>query len=102
MGFLDQVKGTATSAVESGKDLVHTQQLKLQLKRLLGEEDAALSAFGNASYTQWEAGTLSMSSDLGAAAQRIKDARAAIEAKKAEIAAEQSSDDGQASNGQAS
>ena len=102
MGFLDQVKGTATSAVESGKDLVHTQQLKLQLKRLLGEEDAALAAFGNAAYTQWEAGTLSMSSDLGAAAQRIKDGRAAIEAKKAEIAAEQSHDDGQASNGQAS
>jgi hypothetical protein len=102
VGFLDQVKGTASTAVESGKDLVHTQQLKLHLRKLLSEEDAALAAFGNAAYTHYEAGTLSMSSDLAAAAQRIKDARAAIEAKKSEIAAEQSHGNGQAPNGQAS
>ena len=44
----------------------------------------ALSAFGNAAFTLYEAGTLSMSSDLAAAAERIRTARTAIEAKKAE------------------
>jgi hypothetical protein len=85
MGFLDKVKEKASEALEQGKDVAQTQQLKLQLKKLESEEEEALAAFGNAAFTLWEAGSLSMSSDLGAAAQRIRDARAAIAAKKAEI-----------------
>jgi hypothetical protein len=87
MGFLDKVKEKASEAIEQGKDVAQTQQLKLQLKKLEGEEEEALSAFGNAAFTLYEAGTLSMSSDLAAAAERIRSARTAIEAKKAEATA---------------
>jgi hypothetical protein len=87
MGFLDKVKEKASEAIEQGKDVAAGQQLKLQLKKLEGEEEEALSAFGNAAFTLYEAGTLSMSSDLAAAAERIRTARAAIEAKKAEASA---------------
>jgi hypothetical protein len=93
MGFLDKVKEKAQEAIEQGKDVAQTQQLKLQLKKLESEEEEALAAFGNAAFTLWEAGSLSMSSDLGAAAQRIRDARAAIAAKKAEISAAGGKDD---------
>jgi hypothetical protein len=87
MGFLDKVKEKAAEAIEQGKDVAQTQQLKLQLKKLESEEEEALAAFGNATFNLWESGSLSMSSDLGAAAQRIRDVRAQIEAKKAEVAA---------------
>ena len=86
MGFFDKVKEKAAGAIEQGRDVAQTQQLKVQLKRLQGEEDEALSAFGNAAFSMWESGTLSMSSDLGDAATRIREVRAQIEAKKAEIA----------------
>ena len=72
MGFLDKVKEKASEAIEQGKDVAQGQQLKLQLKKLEGEEEEALSAFGNAAFTLYEAGTLSMSSDLAAAAERIR------------------------------
>jgi hypothetical protein len=87
MGFLDKVKEKASEAIEQGKDVAATQQAKLQLKKLETEEEEALAAFGNASFTLYEAGTLSMSSDLAAAAERVRTARAAIEAKKAETSA---------------
>jgi ABC-type Zn2+ transport system substrate-binding protein/surface adhesin len=87
MGFLDKVKEKAAEAIEQGKDVAATQQLKQQLKKLEGEEEEALTAFGNAAFTLYEAGTLSMSSDLAAAAERIRTARAAIEEKKAEASA---------------
>jgi hypothetical protein len=93
MGFLDKVKEKAQEAIEQTKDVAQTQQLKLQLKKLEGEEEESLAAFGNAAFTLWEAGSLSMSSDLGAAAQRIRDARAAIVAKKSEITAAGGKDD---------
>jgi hypothetical protein len=86
MGFMDKIKEKAGDAVEAGKDAAQTQQLKLQLKKLETEEEEALAAFGNAAYTLWEAGSLSMSSDLSAAASRIRDARSKVEAKKEEIA----------------
>ena len=86
MGFLDKVKEKASEAIEQGKDVAQNQQAKLQLKKLESEEEEALSAFGNAAFTLYEAGTLSMSSDLAAAAERIRSARAAIEAKKSETA----------------
>ena len=84
MGFLDKVKEKAAEAIEQGKDVAQGQQLKLQLKKLEAEEEEALAAFGNAAFTLYEAGTLSMSSDLAAAAERIRTARTAIEDKKAE------------------
>jgi hypothetical protein len=87
MGFLDKVKEKAAEAIEQGKDVAAGQQLKLQLKKLEAEEEEALSAFGNAAFTLYEAGTLSMSSDLAAAAERIRTARTAIEEKKAEASA---------------
>ena len=39
----------------------------------------------HAAFTLFEAGTLSLAADLDAAAERVRDARAAVEAKKAEI-----------------
>jgi hypothetical protein len=87
MGFLDKVKERASEALEQGKDVAQAQQTKLQLRKLEGEEEQALAAFGNAAYSLWEAGSLSMSSDLGDAAQRIRDVRARVEAKRTEIAA---------------
>jgi hypothetical protein len=86
MGFLDKVKEKAQQAVEQGKDAAQTQQLKMQLKKLEREEEEALAAFGNASYSLWESGSLSMASDLGEAATRIREAREQIAAKKAEVA----------------
>src|SRR5918912_237290 len=93
MGFLDKVKEKAAEALEQGKDVAQQQQQKLQLKKLEGEEEQALAAFGNAAFGLWEAGSLSMSSDLGEAAQRIRDVRAQIAAKRSEIAAQGSSDE---------
>jgi hypothetical protein len=93
VGFLDKVKEKTAQALEQGKDVAQQQQLKLQLKKLEGEEEQALAAFGNAAFGLWEAGSLSMSSDLGEAANRIKDVRAQIAAKKAEIAEHGSDDD---------
>jgi hypothetical protein len=93
MGFLDKVKEKAAVAIEQGKDVAQQQQLKMQLKKLEGEEEQALAAFGNAAFGLWEAGSLSMSSDLGDAANRIKEVRAQIAAKKTEIAEAHSDDD---------
>ncbi len=93
MGFLDKVKEKAAGALEQGKDVAQQQQLKMQLKKLEGEEEQALAAFGNASFGLWEAGSLSMSSDLGEAAGRIKEVRTQIAAKKAEISEVGSDDD---------
>ncbi len=99
MGFLDKVKEKAAEAIEQGKDVAQGQQLKLQLKKLEAEEEEALAAFGNAAFTLYEAGTLSMSSDLAAAAERIRTARTAIEEKKAEASAAGADADGRAANG---
>jgi len=85
MDLFDKVKEKTSSALEQGKGLAHTQQLKLHLRKLDSEIEDANAAFGAAAFDEWEAGTLSMSSDLGALAQRVRDARAAHEAKKDEI-----------------
>jgi hypothetical protein len=86
MELFDKVKEKTSSALEQGKGLAHTQQLKLHLRKLDSELEAANAAFGAAAFEQWEAGKLSMSSDLGALATRVRDARDAHEAKKTEIA----------------
>lgn len=85
MNLFDKVKEKTSSALEQGKELAHTQQLKLHLRKLDSELDEANAAFGAAAYDEWEAGTLSMSSDLGGPATRVREARAAHEAKKDEI-----------------
>jgi hypothetical protein len=99
MGLFDKVKEKASDALESGKGAAQTQQLKLQLRKLEGEVETASAAFGAAAFELFEAGTLSASSDLGAVAARVRDARAAVEAKKAEItsAGDESDGDGDAS-----
>ncbi len=86
MGLFDKVKEKASDALEQGKEAAQTQQLKLQLRKLEGEVEEASAALGAAAFDLLEAGTLSASSDLGALATRVREARAAIEAKKVEIA----------------
>jgi hypothetical protein len=95
MGLFDKVKEKASGALEQGKEAAQTQQLKLQLRKLEGEVEAAGAAFGAAAFDLFEAGSLSASSDLGALASRVRDARAAVEAKKAEITS--AGDDGESS-----
>jgi hypothetical protein len=90
---LDKVKEKASDALESGKEVVHSQLLKLHLRRLEGEVDSASAAFGASAFDLYEAGSLSSSSDLGALAARVRDARAAVEAKKSEIASAGADDD---------
>ena len=85
MGLFDKVKEKASDALEQGKEAAQTQQLKLQLRKLEGEVEAASAAFGAAAFDLFEAGTLSSGSDLGGLATRVREARAAVEAKKAEI-----------------
>jgi hypothetical protein len=85
MDLFEKVKEKTSSALEQGKELAHTQQLKLHLRKLDGEVDSANAAFGAAAFDLWEAGTLSISSDLGALATRVREARGAVEAKKTEI-----------------
>jgi len=93
MGLFDKVKEKASDALEQGKEAAQTQQLKLQLRKLEGEVEAASAGFGAAAFDLFEAGTLSASSDLGALATRVREARAAVEAKKAEITSAGDDDD---------
>lgn len=85
MGLFDKVKEKASDALETGKEAAHTQQLKLQLRKLESEVEEASAAFGAAAFDMLEAGTLSATSDLGTFASRVREARAAVEVKKAEI-----------------
>jgi hypothetical protein len=85
MSQFDKVKEKASDALETGKDAVHTQLMKLNLRKLEGEVESASAAFGAAAFDLYEAGSLSATSDLGALAARVRDARAAVEAKRSEI-----------------
>ncbi len=93
MGFLDRVKDglekgkeLASDGLEKGQGLAKGQQLKLELKKLEGQLHDAFAAHGRKSYDAAEAGALSADT-LAPEAQAIRDAKAAVEAKKAEIAA---------------
>jgi hypothetical protein len=86
MSLVDTVKEKASDALETAKGAAHTQQLKLQLRKLESELESAHSAFGAATFDLFEAGTLSSSSEVGALATRVREARATVDAKKAEIA----------------
>jgi hypothetical protein len=85
MGLFDKVKEKASDALEQGKEAAQTQQLKLQLRKLEGELEAASAALGAAAFDLLEAGTLAGSNALDALSARVREARAAVEAKKAEI-----------------
>jgi hypothetical protein len=86
MGFLDRVKEIASDGLEKGQELAKTQQLKLEVKKLEAQLDDAYAAYGRKAFDAAEAGALSADA-LAAEAQAIRDAKAAVEAKQAEIVA---------------
>jgi hypothetical protein len=86
MGFLDRVKEIASDGLEKGQELAKTQQLKLELKKLEAQLEDAYAAYGRRAFEAAEAGTLAADA-LTAEAQAIRDAKAAIDAKQAEISA---------------
>lgn len=92
MGFLDRVKEIASDGLEKGQELAKTQQLKLEVKKLEAQLDDAHLAYGRKAFDAAEAGALSADA-LAAEAQAIRDAKAAVEAKQAEIAALGEDDD---------
>jgi hypothetical protein len=93
MGLFDKVKEKASDALEQGKEAAQTQQLKLQLRKLEGEVESASAELGAAAFDLIEAGTLAASSGLDSLAARVREARAAVEAKKAEITSAGAGDD---------
>jgi hypothetical protein len=93
MGLFDKVKEKASDALEQGKDAAHTQQLKLQLRKLEGEVESASAELGAAAFDLIEAGTLAAGGGLDALTARVREARAAVEAKKAEITSAGDDDD---------
>lgn len=93
MGFLDRVKDglekgkeLASDGLEKGQELARVQQLKLELKKLEAQLEDAFAAYGRKSFAAAEAGVLSADS-LAPEAQAIRDAKAAVDAKQAEITA---------------
>jgi hypothetical protein len=86
MGFLDRVKEIASDGLEKGQELAKTQQLKLELKKLEAQLEDAYAAYGRRAFEAAEAGTPAADA-LTAEAQAIRDAKAAIDAKQAEISA---------------
>jgi|SRR6185436_8559053 hypothetical protein len=84
MGFLDRVKELATDGLEKGQELAKGQQLKLELKKLEAAVDDAHAAYGKKAFEHAEAGTLSADA-LSSEAQAVRDAKAAADAKRAEI-----------------
>jgi hypothetical protein len=91
MGFLDKVKDglekgkeLASDGLEKGQELAKGQQLKLELKKLEGQLHDAFAAHGRKSFDAAEAGALSAEA-LAPEAQAIRDAKAAVDAKQAEI-----------------
>jgi hypothetical protein len=94
MGLFDKVKEKATDALEQGKEAAQVQQLKLQLRKLEGEIETTSAALGAKAFDLLEAGTLTASSELSELASRVREARAAVEAKKAEIASAGNDGDG--------
>ncbi len=93
MGFLDRVKDglekgkeLASDGIEKGQELAKVQQLKLELKKLEAQLEDAFAAHGRKSFESAEAGLPSTGS-LAPEAQAIRDAKAAVDAKQAEITA---------------
>ena len=97
MGFLDKVKELTTDSLEKGKELASdglekgqqlakSQQLKGELKKLEAALDEAHAAYGRKAFHHADAGTLSADA-LTSEGQAVRDAQAAVDAKKAEIEA---------------
>lgn len=95
MGFLDKVtkiasdslekgKELASDGLEKGQDLAKTQQLKLEIKKLEGQLAEAHAALGAKAFDHADAGTLSGDA-VATETQAVRDARAAVAAKQAEI-----------------
>ena len=95
MGFLDKVKSAAAEGLEKGREmasegleksqeLARTQQLKLELRKLEGALDDAFTTIGRHAFSAIETETLSVET-LATDADAVRAARAAIEAKQAEI-----------------
>jgi hypothetical protein len=85
MSLFDKVKEKATDALETGKGAAHTQQLKLQLRKLEGEVESTSAELGVAAFDLIDAGTPVAGGTIDLLAGRVREARAAVEAKKAEI-----------------
>lgn len=88
MGIFDKIKDVATEAVDRGQDMAKEQQLKYELRKLEGQLDEAYAAYGRRAYELREAGTLG-AGELGAEADAVRAAIAAVEAKKAEGATDE-------------
>ncbi len=103
MGFLDRMKEMATDGLEKTKELANdglekgqglakSQQLKNELKKLDAQLDDAYADYGRKAFEAAEAGALSADA-LSAEAQAIRDAKAGVDAKQAEIDALSTSDE---------
>ncbi len=84
MGFLDKVTKMASDSLEKGTDLAKSQQLKLELRKLEGQLDDTFTALGKTAFEAAEAGTLGADAVTNEM-QAVRDAKAAIDAKQAEI-----------------
>ena len=84
MGFLDKVKSVAAEGLEKSQELAKTQQLKMELKKLEGQLEEAFTALGRKTHEAHAAGALSHDA-LTPEVQAIGDAKAAVDAKQAEI-----------------
>lgn len=86
MSIFDKVKEMASESLEKGQELAKTQQLKLDLRKLQSNLDEAYAAYGRRAFDASEAGSNDLSA-FSAEAAAIRDAKAAVAAKEADIAA---------------
>jgi hypothetical protein len=86
VSIFDKVKEMASESLEKGQELAKTQQLKLDLRKLQSNLDEAYAAFGRRAFDASEAGSSDLSA-LASEAATIRDAKSAVAAKEAEIAA---------------
>jgi hypothetical protein len=81
---LEKGQELAKDGLEKGQELAKGQQLKLELKKLEAALDDAHAAYGRKAFHHAGAGTLSADA-LTTEGQAVRDAQAAVDAKKAEI-----------------
>jgi hypothetical protein len=86
VSIFDKVKEMASESLEKGQELAKTQQLKLDLRKLQSNLDDAYAAYGRRAFDASEAGSADLST-LTTEGTAIRDAKAAVAAKEAEIAA---------------
>jgi hypothetical protein len=86
VSIFDKVKEMASESLEKGQELTKTQKLKLDLRKLQSNLDLAYAAYGRRAFDASEGGSSDLSALSGEAAA-IRDAKSAMAAKEAEIAA---------------